>query len=76
MRPWVQAQRRRCADSVCAASACLQVTDHCEERGRLMADVWIGYAAMLDRWLDGCLAAWLPGCCCLVMVACLPALGQ
>jgi hypothetical protein len=41
-----------------------------------MADVWIGYAAMLDRWLAACLLPLLPGCCCLVMVACLPALGQ
>lgn len=29
--------------------AALQVTRHCEERGRLMADVWVGYVAMVDR---------------------------
>ena len=28
----------------------LQVTTHCEERGRLLSDVWLGYTAMVDRW--------------------------
>lgn len=32
-----------------AAPPLPQVTQQCEERGRLMADVWIGYAAMLDK---------------------------
>ena len=36
--------------SGCTPLLLLQVTQHCEERGRLMADVWIGYSAMLDRW--------------------------
>ncbi|KAL4444954.1 hypothetical protein ABPG77_004004 [Micractinium sp. CCAP 211/92] len=35
-----------------------QVTLHCEERGRLMADVWIGYAAMLDSVLGRVHAAY------------------
>ena len=26
-----------------------QVTTHCEERGRLLSDVWLGYTAMVDR---------------------------
>ena len=44
----VVALAKYCWSCLCLP-ACLQVTQHCEERGRLMADVWIGYAAMLDR---------------------------
>ncbi|KAI7835772.1 hypothetical protein COHA_010350 [Chlorella ohadii] len=36
-----------------------QVTRHCEERGRLMADVWIGYSAMLDSVLSRVHAAYV-----------------
>ena len=27
-----------------------QVGVACEERGRVMADVWLGYSTMFDRW--------------------------
>lgn len=32
-----------------------QVSRQCEHRGRLMADVWVGYSGMLDRWAGPCM---------------------
>ncbi|KAI3438406.1 hypothetical protein D9Q98_000838 [Chlorella vulgaris] len=52
------AARAKAIYSQAYAELARQVTDHCEERGRLMADVWIGYAAMLDSVLGRVHAAY------------------
>jgi hypothetical protein len=43
------AARARAIYGQAYAELARHVSQHCEERGRLMADVWIGYGSMLDR---------------------------
>ncbi|KAL4448019.1 hypothetical protein ABPG75_005238 [Micractinium tetrahymenae] len=52
------ASRAKAIYSQAYAELARQVTQHCEERGRLMADVWIGYASMLDSVLGRVHAAY------------------